>query len=74
MSRRLRIILGGVVLVLVVAAATWWQQPAAPPSPGLVLITIDTLRVDRVSAYGSQTVKTPALDSLAAHGMRFSAA
>jgi arylsulfatase A-like enzyme/tetratricopeptide (TPR) repeat protein len=73
-SRSLRIILGSAVLVLVVAAAVWWQKPAVPPSPGLVLITIDTLRADRVGAYGSQTVKTPALDSVAAHGMRFSAA
>jgi arylsulfatase A-like enzyme/tetratricopeptide (TPR) repeat protein len=38
------------------------------------LITIDTLRADRVGAYGSTTVKTPALDAIAARGIRFNAA
>lgn len=37
----------------------------------LVLITIDTLRADRVGAYGYTAARTPALDRLARHGVRF---
>jgi choline-sulfatase len=36
-----------------------------------VLITIDTLRADRVGAYGYATARTPALDGLARAGVRF---
>ncbi len=35
---------------------------------------IDTLRPDFVGAYDSPRVKTPAIDSLAARGLRFSRA
>jgi arylsulfatase A-like enzyme/Tfp pilus assembly protein PilF len=34
----------------------------------LVLVTIDTLRADRLSCYGSRTVATPHLDAIAAQG------
>lgn len=34
----------------------------------LVLVTIDTLRSDRLGCYGSQTVETPYLDRLASEG------
>ena len=37
----------------------------------VLLITIDTLRADRLSCYGAHSVKTPALDALAAQGVRF---
>jgi choline-sulfatase len=36
-----------------------------------VLITIDTLRADRVGAYGYTAARTPALDGLARAGVRF---
>jgi len=44
-----------------------------PPSKArnLVLITIDTLRADRVGAYGYRAAATPAIDSIAAAGVRF---
>jgi len=54
--------------------------PAAPPSgpaaaasarPSIVLVTIDTLRADHVSAYGYPRATTPNLDALAAGGARF---
>ena len=46
-------------------------KPAAGPRPRhLVLVTIDTLRADRLGAYGSTTVPTPALDRLAREGVR----
>jgi arylsulfatase A-like enzyme/Flp pilus assembly protein TadD len=39
-----------------------------------LLITIDTLRADRLSCYGSQYPKTPNIDSLSERGMLFSRA
>jgi choline-sulfatase len=36
----------------------------------VVLITIDTLRADRVGAYGYRAARTPAIDALAARGVR----
>ena len=46
--------------------------PGAPPS--IVLVTIDTLRADHVSAYGYARETTPHLDALAAGGARFETA
>src|SRR5216110_477612 len=40
------------------------------PAQNVLLITIDTLRADALGAYGGHA-KTPALDSLAASGVRF---
>ena len=40
----------------------------------VVLVTIDTLRADRVGAYGDTQALTPALDSVAREGVRFDAA
>jgi arylsulfatase A-like enzyme/cytochrome c-type biogenesis protein CcmH/NrfG len=37
----------------------------------LVLITIDTLRADRVGAYGYSRARTPTIDALARRGVRF---
>lgn len=45
--------------------------PAAERVDHVVLITIDTLRADRVGAYGYARAATPAIDSLAAAGARF---
>ena len=42
---------------------------AAPRS--VLLVTIDTLRADRVGTYGWRLARTPALDGLAARGARF---
>jgi choline-sulfatase len=53
-----------------------WGQTAAPQnsSPDVYLITIDTLRADHVGCYGYKQVETPALDALAADGVRFTQA
>ena len=40
-------------------------------SLNVLLITIDTLRADRLSCYGSQNVKTPHIDILAEKGILF---
>jgi arylsulfatase A-like enzyme/Tfp pilus assembly protein PilF len=47
------------------------QPPAGRVPPNVLLITIDTLRADRVGAYGYGQARTPAIDRLAAEGVRF---
>jgi arylsulfatase A-like enzyme/Flp pilus assembly protein TadD len=42
--------------------------------PNVLLITIDTLRANRLSCYGSQDPKTPHIDRLAERGVLFSRA
>jgi arylsulfatase A-like enzyme/Tfp pilus assembly protein PilF len=56
------------------------SHPAPPPAAGalrgsnVLLVTIDTLRADRVGAYGSPLGATPTLDRLAREGVRFDVA
>jgi arylsulfatase A-like enzyme/Tfp pilus assembly protein PilF len=49
------------------------SDPAAPSSAirTVLLVTVDTLRADRVGAYGWPAARTPAIDALAARGVRF---
>ena len=48
--------------------------PAAVAARNLVLITVDTLRADRLGASGYAPARTPAMDALAARGTRFARA
>src|SRR5262245_42071099 len=51
--------------------------PIAAPGPArqpIVLITIDTLRADRLGSYGSARGLTPSLDAFAREATRFTAA
>jgi arylsulfatase A-like enzyme/Flp pilus assembly protein TadD len=72
-----------VVVVLLAWLATAGCRPPADPPPAasapgaarnLVLITIDTLRADRVGAYGYPAARTATLDGIAREGVRFSRA
>jgi choline-sulfatase len=57
---------------LLAAGCARGQVPATPPPPGSVLlITVDTLRADRLGAYGDEAARTPHMDALAAGGVRF---
>ncbi|MEZ5417509.1 MAG: sulfatase-like hydrolase/transferase [Vicinamibacterales bacterium] len=47
---------------------------SGPAPRHLVLVTIDTLRADRVGAYGHATARTPVLDTLARTGLRLTRA
>ncbi len=49
-------------------------QERSDGKQNVLLITIDTLRADRLSCYGSQFPKTPHIDSLAERGVLFSRA
>jgi arylsulfatase A-like enzyme/Flp pilus assembly protein TadD len=55
---------GGATLLLV--------RPRARPN--VLLVTIDTLRADRLGCYGYRAAATPVLDALAARGVRFTTA
>src|SRR5579863_8059401 len=41
------------------------------PQPNVVFITIDTLRADHLGCYGYKQIRTPNIDALAAHSVRF---
>jgi arylsulfatase A-like enzyme/Flp pilus assembly protein TadD len=61
--------------VLAVVLVWWWMRVPAfviaeRPDRNILLITIDTLRADAISAYGGRA-STPYLDALAARGARF---
>jgi arylsulfatase A-like enzyme/Flp pilus assembly protein TadD len=43
----------------------------APAAHNVILITLDTLRSDRLSCYGSHLVDTPNIDTFADEGVRF---
>ena len=62
--------------IVVVAIAAWaiWRSRADSPSPStapVILISIDTLRADRLPAYGYGKVRTPNIDAFAAQSVLF---
>ena len=58
--------------VAVAAALVWTLGCGRSPRPHNVLVvTLDTMRADRLPAYGFSGVDTPALDRLAAQGVVF---
>lgn len=52
------------------AAAEAAVEPL-PPRGNILLITVDTLRADRLSSYGHPRQTSPVIDRLAAEGVRF---
>lgn len=73
-------VIAAAAVAIVAAAIFAWQWAAVPIAPAgrtaarpstIVLITIDTLRADRLGAYGWASARTPAIDGLAARGVRF---
>ena len=52
-------------LALLAACGRSAPVPPAVAARHLVVVTIDTLRADRVGAYGYGAARTPALDALA---------
>src|SRR5713101_2251319 len=73
-----------IVVVISGVALTWiaWRRLSGPrpirsavcAGCNVLLITIDTLRSDRVGAFGGPPDLTPNLDRLAAEGLRFTRA
>ena len=68
----LRLAAAAALVALAIAGLLLAKRSAGPPS--LLLVTIDTLRADHVSAYGYPQPTTPSLDGLARRGVRFASA
>ena len=62
----------GLALTLLALVSGSSSMGAAEARPNLLLITIDTLRPDRLGCYSSPYLKTPTIDGLAAAGVLFS--
>jgi choline-sulfatase len=67
-------ILAAAALLIAVTLGLVLVARRSPRAPNLLLVSIDTLRADRVSAYGYAEPTTPVLDALAARGARFASA
>lgn len=68
----------GLLWVFVLAGCAADPGPTVPdkpetrePPPNIVLIVLDTVRADHVSAYGYVRPTTPHIDALARHGVRY---
>ncbi len=59
------------IAVGLLAALTWHVSAVRRAPLGVVLITLDTTRADRLSAYGFMDASMPALDRLAREGVVF---
>ncbi|MGQ9802030.1 MAG: sulfatase-like hydrolase/transferase [Candidatus Saccharicenans sp.] len=67
-----RVILPAAFLILIGSSLTCASpQAKSAKKANCLIITIDTLRADRLSAFGSTTVSTPNIDRLAAGGVKF---
>ena len=74
-----KLIVLGAVIVLLAAAAfllvflrpASFRRLAGEGTYNVVLITVDTLRADRIGCYGFAGVETPTMDLFAARGVRF---
>jgi arylsulfatase A-like enzyme len=58
-------------LCAIALLTAWHSLRAQTPPPNILLITLDTVRADRLGAYGYAKAATPALDRLAREGVRF---
>ena len=58
-------------LLLLPFLLTACRHDETPANPPVILISIDTLRADHLSAYGAKLVDTPAIDRLASDGIVF---
>jgi len=62
------------LLATIPAAAAPTKEPPAPVARNLILISVDTLRADRLGVYGYGRDTSPAIDALARRGAWFTEA
>ncbi len=72
----MRKVIAAAVMVAALAAVWYaaqrgWVGGRASGAKSVLLISIDTLRADRLGSYGYKAAATPVLDALAARGLRF---
>jgi len=66
-----------VCLLILTSCSKPTPSPPSRPAPrnvNILLVTLDTLRADHLSCYGSKKVSTPNIDALATRGIRFNQA
>jgi len=66
-----RVAATALALALPAAAGCGPRAEPPPPARGIVLVVLDTLRADGLSAYGNPRPTSPAIDALAARGALF---
>lgn len=67
------------ILSIALAYYFLWRRPAmffpsrlfGTLNPNVILVTVDTLRADRLHCYGFEGIETPAIDLFSARGVRF---
>ena len=59
------------LVAAVVAMSACGEAPSLPPARNLLLITVDTLRADRLGAWGHDEPTSPNLDALAGDAVQF---
>jgi arylsulfatase A-like enzyme len=57
--------------LLASAAASARAAPSSPSPRNLILVSVDTLRADRLGCYGNRRPTSPAIDRIAAEGIVF---
>jgi arylsulfatase A-like enzyme len=63
------------ILALWIGATLWASSSwASKPARAVVIVTVDTLRADRMSSYGYHRQTSPKIDELLSQGARFSRA
>jgi arylsulfatase A-like enzyme len=72
--RRLVVVLVGVALGGLLSLAVWYFAGRTRRPPDVILVTVDTVRADRLGAYGYPAARTPNIDRLAARGTLFTSA
>jgi arylsulfatase A-like enzyme len=65
------VVIIGAVLIVSNMAALAARLTNREPRPNVILISLDTLRADRLGCYGNEHARTPVLDKLAANGVLF---
>ncbi len=70
MKKKLMLVPVAAALAVFLAAVLLWQRPE-PPVKSLLLITLDTMRADRLGCYNDPLARTPAIDALARQGILF---
>src|SRR5262245_19926059 len=64
--RSIRLVAALAIVAALAACVAWWYRTKPV---NVLVITLDTTRVDRFGCYGYRAGKTPVLDSLAADGV-----
>jgi len=59
------------VFIVLHVSSIFAQTVRRPAKPNVILITIDTVRADRLGCYGDKEIQTPTLDGLARDGVVF---